>query len=205
MQKAWQPKSRLLCGRMESVGVWLDMSQTKQPTTPPSSATSSRASSFFPPTSPFFLCLSCISQDQLSAPGRTAGPSFAASRHGSGLLLRSATSRVSFYCGNLGLRSPPSASFYAGGRTRLVPRFRARNDDGLSVCCMEPKSSFRARGTDSNFSLRNPVAGTCRHFRHLQADCPWTSQSSIRLPCVAGCCRQSEMTGILTGVAGSPK
>ena len=56
MQEAWQPKSRLLCGRMESVGVWLDMSQTKQPTTPPSCATSSRGSSFFPPTSPFFLC-----------------------------------------------------------------------------------------------------------------------------------------------------
>ena len=46
------------------------------------------------------------------APWRTAGPSFAASRHGSGRLLRSATSRVSFSCGNLGLRSSTAASFY---------------------------------------------------------------------------------------------
>ena len=85
------------------------------------------------------------------APWRTAGPSFAASRHGSGLLLRSATSRVSFSCGNLGLRSPTSASFCSGRRTQLVPRLRARENEGLSVCCMEPISSSRARGSVPTF------------------------------------------------------
>ena len=73
------------------------------------------------------LCFSgCISQDQLSTPWRTAGPSFAASRHSSGLLLRSATSRVALSCGNLGLRLSPAASFATGGNTRAVPRLGRR-------------------------------------------------------------------------------
>ena len=49
------------------------------------------------------LCFSgCISQDHLSTPWRTAGPSFAASRHSSGLLLRSATSQLHFLAATLG-------------------------------------------------------------------------------------------------------
>ena len=79
---------------------------------------------FFEPTRHALCFFSCSSQDQLSAPWRTAGPSFAASRHGSGLLLRSATSRVSLPCGNLGLRSSTAASFSAGRRTRHVPRLQ---------------------------------------------------------------------------------
>ena len=98
------------------------------------------------------------------APWRTAGPSFAASRLGSGLLLRSATSRVSFSCGNLGLRSPTAASFCSGRRTQLVPRLSARGNEGLSVCCMEPISSSRARGSVSAFSLRNSVSASPGQF-----------------------------------------
>ena len=125
MQGAWQPKSRRLCGRMESVGVWLDMSQTKQPTTPPSSATSSRGSSFTRPPLPFFCVLSCISQDRLSAPWPTHQPIFAAIRRGLGARLRLAISPFALSCGNLGLRSPTAASSYPGGKTQLVPRLQA--------------------------------------------------------------------------------
>ena len=52
---------------------------------------------FFEPTRHALCFFSCSSQDQLSAPWRTAGPSFAASRRGSGSLLRSATPRVSIF------------------------------------------------------------------------------------------------------------
>ena len=110
-----------------------------------------------------------------------------------------------FSCGNLGLRLSTAASFATGRKTRLVPRLGARVDDGCMVCCTDPCHFLVQEGLFGNFHCRiqlQALAGTCRH---LQADCHWTSQSSIRLLCVAGCCRQSEMTGILTGVAGSPK
>ena len=61
------------------------------------------------PTRHAFCFSSCTFQDQLSTPWRTAAPSFAASRQGSGPLLRPADSRVSIF-----LRQPWAAIVNGG-------------------------------------------------------------------------------------------
>ena len=82
------------------------------------------------------------------APWRTAGPSFVASRRGSGHLLRSATSRVSFSCGDLALRTSTAASFSAGRKTRHVPRLRpALGPQRRDASCPAPRVLYSHRGT----------------------------------------------------------
>ena len=58
------------------------------------------------------------------APWPTHRPIFAAVRRGPGARLRLAISPFALSCGDLGLQSSTAASFYAGGKTRHVPRLR---------------------------------------------------------------------------------